>query len=50
MATYDRLDWHFDSAIVAGHPPENAFTHIGFYLAWIIRHALTGASGFALYR
>ncbi len=40
MATYDRLDWHFDSAIAAGQPPENAFTHIGFYLAWIIRHDL----------
>jgi hypothetical protein len=40
MATYDRLDWHYDSAITAGQPPENAFTHIGFYLAWIIRHDL----------
>jgi hypothetical protein len=40
VATYDRLDWHYDSAIAAGRPPENAFTHIGFYLAWIIRHDL----------
>ena len=40
MATYDKLDWHFDSAIDAGQPPENAFTHIGFYLAWLIRHDL----------
>jgi hypothetical protein len=40
MATYDRLDWHYDSAMAAGRPPENAFTHIGFYLAWIIRHDL----------
>jgi hypothetical protein len=40
MAAYDRLDWHYDSAIAAGRPPENAFTHIGFYLAWIIRHDL----------
>ena len=38
--TYDRLDWHHDSAIAAGQPPENAFTHIGLYLAWIIRHDL----------
>jgi hypothetical protein len=30
MATYDRLDWHYDSAIAAGRPPENAFTHMGF--------------------
>ena len=27
-------------AIDAGQPPENAFTHIGFYLAWLIRHDL----------
>ena len=40
MASYDRLDWHYDSAIAAGRPPEQAFTHIGFYLAWIIRHDL----------
>lgn len=40
MAVYDRLDWHYDSAVAAGQPPENAFTHIGFYLAWLIRHDL----------
>ncbi len=40
MGSYDRLDWHYDSAIAAGRPPANAFTHIGFYLAWIIRHDL----------
>ena len=38
--TYDRLDWHLDSAIEAGQPPENAFTHIGLYLAWLIRRQL----------
>jgi hypothetical protein len=38
--TYDRLDWHLGSAIAAGQPPDNAFTHIGFYLAWVIRHDL----------
>jgi len=38
--TYDRLDWHYDSAIEAGQPPENAFTHIGLFLAWLIRHDL----------
>lgn len=37
---YDRLDWHFDSAVDGGQPPENAFTHIGFYLAWLIRNDL----------
>lgn len=40
MATYDRLDWHYDSAVAAGQPPENAFAHIGLYLAWIVRHDL----------
>jgi hypothetical protein len=40
LTSYDRLDWHVDSAIEAGQPPENGFTHIGLYLAWLIRHAL----------
>lgn len=40
VAVYDKLDWHVDSAVSAGQPAENAFTHIGFYLAWLIRHDL----------
>lgn len=40
------LDWHYDSAVEAGQPPENAFTHIGFYLAWLIRHDLHDAKFF----
>jgi hypothetical protein len=44
MAVYDELDWHFDRAVSAGQPPENAFTHIGFYLAWLIRHDLHNAT------
>jgi hypothetical protein len=40
VTLYDKLDWHFDSAVSAGHPPENAFTHIGFYLVWLIRRDL----------
>jgi hypothetical protein len=43
MAVYDKLDWHVDSAVGAGQPPENAFAHIGFYLAWLIRHDLHNA-------
>lgn len=43
MAVYDKLDWHYDSAVSAGQPPENASTHIGFYLAWLIRHDLHNA-------
>jgi hypothetical protein len=38
--SYDRLDWHLDSALGAGQPAENAFAHIGLYLAWLIRHDL----------
>ena len=38
--SYDRLDWHADGAIEAGQPPENGFTHIGLYLAWLIRQDL----------
>jgi hypothetical protein len=40
LTSYDRLDWHVDSAVEAGEPPENGFTHIGLYLAWLIRHDL----------
>ena len=40
MTSYDRIDWHIDSAIAAGQREENAFTHIGLYLAWLIRHDL----------
>jgi hypothetical protein len=37
---YDKLDWHSESAVNAGQPAEHAFTHIGLYLAWLIRHDL----------
>jgi hypothetical protein len=37
---YDKLDWHLDGAVAAGQPEENGFVHIGFYLAWMIRHDL----------
>jgi hypothetical protein len=40
VASYDRIDWHLDSAIDAGQPEEQAFTHLGLYLAWLIRHDL----------
>jgi hypothetical protein len=40
VTSYDRIDWHLDSAIAAGQPEEHAFTHIGLYLAWLIRHDL----------
>ena len=40
VMSYDRIDWHLDSAIEAGQPEEHAFTHIGLYLAWLIRRDL----------
>lgn len=40
VTVYDKLDWHTDAALEAGQPGENAFTHIGFYLAWLIDHDL----------
>lgn len=46
MTTYDRADWHNDAAVQAGQPPENAFTHIGLYLGWLIRNDLHDESIF----
>ena len=37
---YDDIDYHVGPAEEAGQPPEHAFTHIGLYLAWLIRHDL----------
>lgn len=34
---YDDVGWHWDSAVEAGYPEENAATHIGLYLGWLIR-------------
>jgi hypothetical protein len=44
--SYDRLDWHVDAALAAGQPPEHAFTHIGLYLAWLIRHDMVDPTFF----
>src|SRR5919198_147747 len=41
MAVIDKLEWHVGSAIERGQPPEQGFTHIGFFLAWLMRHGLT---------
>jgi hypothetical protein len=46
MAAYDKLDWHYDAAVEAGQPGENGFTHIGIYLAWLIRHDLHDPDSF----
>lgn len=37
---FDKLDYHVDGALRAGQPEQHAFTHIGLYLAWLIRHDL----------
>jgi hypothetical protein len=37
LTKYDDADYHEGSAIEAGQPAENAFTHIGLYLGWLIR-------------
>jgi hypothetical protein len=43
---YDDIDYHVGPAEEAGQPPEHAFTHIGLYLAWLIRHDLHDPRGF----
>lgn len=40
MTAYDKIGWHEDAAVEAGQPADNAFTHIGLYLAWLIRRDL----------
>ncbi|MDQ3691241.1 MAG: hypothetical protein M3406_14665 [Chloroflexota bacterium] len=37
---FDKSDNHVDGAVQAGQPEGHAFTHIGLYLAWLIRHDL----------
>ena len=37
---FDMFDYHLDGAVQARQPEEHAFTHIGVYLAWLIRHDL----------
>ena len=45
-AKYDDIDYHVGPAVEAGQPAEHAFTHIGLYLAWLIRHDLHDPAGF----
>ena len=47
VTTYDRIDWHIESAIEAGQPAEHGSTHIGLYLAWLIRRDLHDPATFA---
>jgi hypothetical protein len=40
MSKYDDFDYHVGGAQANGQPEDNAFTHIGFMLSWLIRHDL----------
>jgi hypothetical protein len=44
VIVYDKWDWHDGAALERGQPPEYGFTHIGFFLAWLIRHDLIDPS------
>ncbi len=39
---YDRYDWHCEGDFPADLPEENAGTHIGMFLAWVILRGLEG--------
>lgn len=43
---FDDVGWHDGPAAEAGQPREHAFTHIGIFLAWLIRHDLHDAHWF----
>ena len=43
MTNIDRADWHYGGNYPDDLPPENAGTHIGIYLAWIIDRDLGSA-------
>ncbi len=38
----DRMDWHYDSVDESNLPENNAGTHIGMFLTWIIDNDLLG--------
>jgi hypothetical protein len=40
MTNIDRADWHYGGDYPKDLPPENAGTHIGMYLAWIVHRNL----------
>jgi hypothetical protein len=43
---FDDVGWHDGPAAEAGQPREHLFTHIGIFLAWLIRHDLHDAHWF----
>lgn len=46
MTKYDDYDYHVAAAQAVGQPEDNAFTHIGFMLSWLIRRGLGRARYF----
>lgn len=42
MGSIDRIDWHFGGDFPDHLPEENAGTHIGFYINWLIDNDLIG--------
>jgi hypothetical protein len=40
MASYDRMEWHYDGHFPDNLPKENGGTHIGMFLAWVIEKGL----------
>ena len=42
MASIDRADWHYGGDYPKELPKENAGTHIGMFINWIIDNDLIG--------
>jgi hypothetical protein len=47
MTKYDDYDFHDGEALEKGQPEDNAFTHIGFMLCWLIRHDMASPRFFS---
>jgi len=42
--TYDKAKWHYGADnFPKNMPEENGFTHVGFYLTWLVEQDLVGA-------
>jgi hypothetical protein len=41
LTLFDDVDYHEGAAVENGQPPEHGFTHISFFLAWLVRRGLT---------
>lgn len=50
MEIIDRVYWHYDNGYPEDLPSENAGTHIGMYLNWIIDNNLIASLNFKQYK